>query len=415
VSAELHNMNIERALLSSLIFDPENAEIILFELQPDDLYLPFHRKVFEACVKLHREEKPIDEEFVRMELGEGFDEVAMVDLLSANPIGDPRPYLRTLKELAMKRQLMTLATTIKKEIVEDGTEPLRLIDGVIRRAERIAESDGFGIERKTMAYAQPGEPEFMVTGWLPIPKATTSMIVAPGGTGKTWLTLQLAIRMAREDAGRKIFLWLSEDPEGIVRSRYDAIISKIIIGQKSTEDTQITISTADPVLLLENHGRTATLSPKFYALRRELREYDVIVIDPLLAFFGGDENDNSQARIFMQPFLNWARSENKSIIFVHHSKKGDGDGMSRARGAGALVDAVRCVYDMQKIYVTRNGTKQIDPALAHMREITLTKDNYGAARHLESFSVRREITPKSGAREVEVTYEEAKAADMPMI
>jgi len=335
-------------------------------------------------------------------------------LLSANPIGDPRPYLRTLKELAMKRQLMTLATTIKKEIVEDGAEPLRLIDGVIRRAELIAESDGFGIERKTMAYAESGEPEFMTTGWLPIPKATTSMIVAPGGTGKTWLTLQLAIRMAREDAGRKIFLWLSEDPEGIVRSRYDAIISKILIGQKSTEDTQITISTADPVLLLENHGRTAALSPKFYALRRELREYDVIVIDPLLAFFGGDENDNSQARIFMQPFLNWARSENKSIVFVHHSKKGDGDGMSRARGAGALVDAVRCVYDMQKIYVTRNGTKQIDPALAHMREITLTKDNYGAARHLEGFSVRREITPKGGAREIEVTYEEAKSADMPM-
>lgn len=413
MSAELYNLNIERAVLSSLIFEPD--DLLINELQPSDFYLPFHQLVLSACQELMHQGKPLDDEFIRMALGEKFDEVAMVEIMAANPLGDPRPYIRTVKELAQKRALMNLADVIKKSVSEDGAEPLRVIDAMVKRAERIAESDGFAIARKSMAYAEAGEPEFMLKSWLPIPKATTSMLVAPGGTGKTWLSLQMAIRMAREDAGRKIFLWLSEDPEGVVKSRYDAIIEKILIGQKGTEDSQITISTEDPILLLETQGRTAKLSPKFYAMRRELREYDVIVIDPLLAFFGGDENDNSQARIFMQPFLNWARSENKSIIFVHHSKKGESDGASRARGAGALVDAVRCVYDMQKIYVRKSDGRQIDPALTHMREITLTKDNYGAARHLESFTVRREITPKSGARSVEISYEEAERLEIPVI
>ena len=240
------------------------------------------------------------------------------------------------------------------------------------------------------------------------------MVVAPGGTGKTWYVLQLALRIAREDKSNKIFLWLSEDPEGIVKSRYDAIKSKILIGNYDV-DSQIDISTEDPLLLIETHGKSAKLSSKFYAMKRELRDYNVIVIDPLLAFYGGDENDNSQARVFMQPFLNWARSENKAIIFLHHSKKGEATGSSKARGAGAIVDAVRCVYDMEKITVRKSEKQVPDITQLQHRQFTLTKDNYGAAKYTDGFTFTREITPQSSARVVEVEYEDAQAIDMPVV
>ena len=266
-----------------------------------------------------------------------------------------------------------------------------------------------------MAYAVKSAPEFLCKGWLPFPKGTTSMVVAPGGTGKTWFVLQLAIRIVREDPSKRIFLWLSEDPEGVVKSRYEAIINDVLIGKRGIEDSQIDISTEDPMLLLESQGRTVRMSPKFYTMRRELREYDVIVIDPLLAFFGGDENDNSQARVFMQPFLNWARAENKSIIFLHHSKKGDAGTSSKARGAGAIVDAVRCVYDMDNIYMTQSGEKKLDPHSIHMRKFRLSKDNYGAVQFLDGFDVEREIVPQKSAPRVEIEYEGVGTADMPMI
>lgn len=415
----MYNLNVERAVLSAVFFDPASYEDEQMGtlLRPHDFYLPFHQYVWEAIGELHREGKPLDEEFVRASLHKTkrFDEVAMIDILSSNPLSSVKPYIQELIDKAQKRGLVTIATTMKKEVIEDDGAVLDIIETTMRRLESVAESGVVTISRKSMAYAVESEPEFICKEWLPFPRGTTSMVVAPGGTGKTWFALQMAIRAAREDAGRKVFLWLSEDPEGIVKSRYDAIKEKVLVGANGTEDTQVTISTEDPILLLEGKGRTVTLSSKFYAMRRELREFDVIVIDPLLAFFGGDENDNSQARVFMQPFLNWARSENKTIIFLHHSRKGDANGGSRARGAGAIVDAVRCVYDMDFIHIKKSDGREKDNQRLHMRDFVLTKDNYGAARHLDSFKVSREITPRQSARAFEVTYEMSETHGMPTI
>lgn len=415
----MYNLNIERALLSAILFEPygEDSEYLLNHVSPSDFYLPFHQYYFTSCQDLHQAERPIDEEFIRISLVKSghFDEVAMVDVMSTNPISNTRGYIHVLKEKAQKRGLVTMATEIKKLIIEDDELPAEVIEHSIKMMERVAENGTVKITRKSMADAEESAPEFICKSWLPIPKSTLTMFVAPGGTGKTWLSLQLAIRMAREDAGRKIFLWLSEDPEGTVKSRYNTIIKEIVRGKRDTEDVQIDISTEDPMLLLETRGKTANMSSKFYTMKRELREYDVIMIDPLLAFFGGDENDNSQARVFMQPFLNWARNENKSIIFLHHSKKGEGNNASRARGAGALVDAVRCVYDMDKIYINKSGEKKLDPISTHMRKLSLTKDNYGAIQHLQSFEVEREITPSKSAPSFEVEYEDCGIMSMPRI
>ncbi len=415
----MYNLNIERALLSAILFEPygEDSEYLLNHVSPSDFYLPFHQYYFTSCQDLHQAERPIDEEFIRISLVKSghFDEVAMVDVMSTNPISNTRGYIHVLKEKAQKRGLVTMATEIKKLIIEDDELPAEVIEHSIKMMERVAENGTVKITRKSMADAEESAPEFICKSWLPIPKYTLTMFVATGGTGKTWLSLQLAIRMAREDAGRKIFLWLSEDPEGTVKSRYNTIIKEIVRGKRDTEDVQIDISTEDPMLLLETRGKTANMSSKFYTMKRELREYDVIMIDPLLAFFGGDENDNSQARVFMQPFLNWARNENKSIIFLHHSKKGEGNNASRARGAGALVDAVRCVYDMDKIYINKSGEKKLDPISTHMRKLSLTKDNYGAIQHLQSFEVEREITPSKSAPSFEVEYEDCGIMSMPRI
>jgi len=414
----IYNIDIERGVLSALLFEPysSDAEYLLAHLLSTDFYLPFHQAFFRICIELITQEKPVDEAFVRMRLlkENAFNEVEMINIMSATPIVNLRAYVAELREMAQRRALRQVAISMERG-VEEGSSAFELIESSINQIERVAESGSVTIGRKSMADAKESEPEFMVTDWLPIPKGTTSMIVAPGGTGKTWLTLQLAIRMAREDASRKIFLWLSEDSEGIVKSRYEAIVNKILIGKRGGEERRIEISTEDPILLLEGKGRTVTLSSRFYAMKRELREYDVIIIDPLLAFFGGDENDNSQARLFMQPFLNWARSENKVIIFLHHSKKGEAMNASKARGAGAIVDAVRCVYDMDKIYVKKSDGKRLDPVHLHMRTLTLSKDNYGAAKYLDGFMVQREITPKKSALRIEIEFEDAQVIDMPRL
>ncbi|MEY3002206.1 MAG: hypothetical protein RLZZ428_581 [Pseudomonadota bacterium] len=41
----MYNINIERAVLSAIIFDPEIYEEIAAKLKPHDFYLPFHQHV----------------------------------------------------------------------------------------------------------------------------------------------------------------------------------------------------------------------------------------------------------------------------------------------------------------------------------------------------------------------------------
>jgi len=419
-NSNLYNINIERALLSAILFDAyqPHVQVLFSQLKSTDFYLPFHQHFFSACDELMQAGKPIDEEFTRnLLLKNGtFNEIDMIDLMSATSISNVEAYMRDVIALSQKRSLVTVATEIRKNIIEDGAEALETIDISIKRIEQIAENGSITIKRTSIVDMIAEETEFWCKSWLPIPKGTLSMITAPGGTGKTWLVLQLAVRMAKEEVGKKIFLWLSEDPSGSVKSRYESIQREILSSYGAHAIAKnIDVSVADPLLLLDVQGHAAKINSKFYAMKRELREYDVIVIDPLLAFYGGDENNNSQARVFMQAFLNWCRGEGKTIIFLHHSRKGESNGGSRSRGAGAIIDAVRCVYDMEHITVRKDDKQVPDTSKLGMRRFTLTKDNYGAARYTDSFVFDREITPRRGAQVVEVEYEEAISLDMPSI
>lgn len=223
-------------------------------------------------------------------------------------------------------------------------------------------------------------------------------IFLTGNTGKSWTALQMALRHSYR-SNHKSVLWLSEDPIYESKKRAKNICEDILNTVFITKNVDIV--SRSPIQMIQNKKFSHS---NFYKLRKNFAGYDLVIIDPLLAFYGGDENDNSQARMFMQPFMDWASEENICIVFLHHSKKNKEDSMrSSARGAGAFVDAARTVYQIDKIYHNKH-TGALDMDNAHMREFMLTKDNYGVIRLLNDYKVQREITPKKSARVVEVEY-----------
>lgn len=113
-------VNIERAVLSSILFNPEEFEDIAEILKSKDFYLPAHKKIFEVMTQLSNEEIPIDEEFIRPRItAKEVDDSILIEILSANPIANSKAYANQIKDASIKRDLATLATTIKKVAIED--------------------------------------------------------------------------------------------------------------------------------------------------------------------------------------------------------------------------------------------------------------------------------------------------------
>jgi replicative DNA helicase len=150
---ELYNLNIERAVLSAIIFDSQIYEDVAAQLNSEDFYLPFHQHLFDAMESLFEKELPIDEEFLKTELerAKKFDEVAMIEVLSANPITNTKAYIQEIKAYSNKRSLVTLATEIKKLTIEEDLEAEEVMDRVEQKLYEITQnstSDDFKDSKK---------------------------------------------------------------------------------------------------------------------------------------------------------------------------------------------------------------------------------------------------------------------------
>ena len=390
----LYNLNIERAILSSAIFDIKIFEDISFALESDDFYFPFHQSVFKTMEKLVKEEKPLDDDFIKNEMirsGQSFDEMAMIELLSANPISNYKSYFAEIKGFSQKRKLMQLGLGICQNLKEHKSSD-ELLEMIQEKTDEI-EGDSFELGYHYASEPFDGKlPQFYLKDWLPIPSCALTLASADGGVGKTWLAIQMAIRfVVEENFEKKAFLWLSEDPESIIRDRIKDIVS--FLGYSSFYKkivNCIAFTTKEPPSLVIKKGfKESAISNKFYKIKKQLKPFDLIVFDPLSSFIGADENDNSEASTFMKPFKSWATLDNKSIIFLHHHNKNSGT----FRGATTFRTSVRIAYEMDFV---REFKSELNKKKMHLRSIKLSKDNWGGGVYIQTSVggyIERQIVP----------------------
>lgn len=378
-----YNLTYERLVLSTFLFQPALFSEYSKQLTKEHFYLPGHYFIFMAMVELSVAGKPIDEEFIYQKLKSlgHFEEDVMLGIMSANPIANIKPYIEELNKLKDLRSYMSLSIGIKKAVIErDITQIKKLI---------ISQNDDITADKRlpTMLAIEDisrTAAEFILKDWIPIPKNTVSFITAPGGTGKSWIVLQLAARYCMENLSNRVFLWLSEDPAGLSAYRFDTIMHEVLNATQTFGNRLQISNSPTPTLIIEEKTRKLLVDAIWHELQKIFNQFDLIILDPLIAFFGGDENNNGHARFFMQLFTNYASENNKTIVFIHHSSKGT----TGARGASAFIDAVRSVYEIDyiksKFETNSDGKhKNIDATKEHQRIVRLTKDNYGAGQFLK--------------------------------
>lgn len=392
MSEEFYNLAFERSVLSTIIFEPSVFQNI--KIKATDFYLAAHQEIYKAIELLSIKETPIDESFIKIELEKRkkFDERVFIEVLTSNPIANYQPYIDEIKKHAKKREALSALTHLRRFAEEgDGDDLLSEFEITVEKLRNDNTFEAFSIQ--SIHDIVEEEAEFICKDFIPIPKKTVTIFSAGGGTGKTMGSIQLALRFIEEtNYKEKVFMWLSEDPVGLSKNRAIEISSELLEKHFDAFKGCLDIS-GDPTFSVMTFKGTGegVVRPEFFQMKNKLKEYSLIIIDPLIGFFTGQENDNGHARQFMQLFTQWAIKEDKTIIFIHHSSKGLRVGQEiKSRGASAFTDAGRAVYEFEKIKPTEDESEN-----KTYRRVILSKDNYNAIKYFGGYHKDIQILPES--------------------
>lgn len=182
-----------------------------------------------------------------------------------------------------------------------------------------------------------------------------TVLVAPGGTGKSAYAMGVGIALAaqRNILGDHLFSRLNvaiinlDDPMDELERRVAAIMIAHRIKREEL-DGRLFLEDCD------GHGLTLAqmekddngfhvANPDEAALIEQIRANDIglIVCDPFAESHTLEENSNPQMIQAAAVWRRIARATNCAVLLVHHVRKGDATGIDAARGAKALSDSAR--------------------------------------------------------------------------
>jgi RecA-family ATPase len=241
----------------------------------------------------------------------------------------------------------------------------------------------------------PAAMDFVLPGLL---AGGIGMLAAPGGSGKTYLLLDIAASVAAGNQATgiwpapastgRVVLMAAEDPHTVLHHRLHAF------GQGLDDEAKAAL--AQQLHIYSLSGEVPTImatDPKagpreswewLNPIMEAARGARLLVLDPIRRFHGGDENDSNHMTRLVQ-ILEWVAKETGcAILFSHHTGKnaslsGQGDVQQAARGSSALTDAVR--WQANLVGMTKEECSILavptDSRKSWVR-LAFTKSNYGA-------------------------------------
>lgn len=213
-------INVEKSVISSILFNYDEAEEIFENIKYFMFYSPIHQEIVKVMENLFNSELPIDENFIISRCDNKFKsqiEQTLLDIMSVNPITNVLAYCKDILESFKRREIRKLLANVQKNLLEENhssDDILAMIDTEIEKIENLEVGSTDVLTLGELADKFDNEPPLpqIPTGiqWIDSPKCLDGGFEAPNfiflsgekETGKTYLATSILENMA--DAGHKV-------------------------------------------------------------------------------------------------------------------------------------------------------------------------------------------------------------------
>lgn len=237
-----------------------------------------------------------------------------------------------------------------------------------------------------------------------LPCGVVGLLAAGGGTGKSFLLLQLAICIAtgrpflglsvsspgsvllicgedeRDELHRRLWQIVSfmRDQEGFTADDQAAIGEHLYVASRVGEDNLLTT-------VVDGQAIRTDIVQRIELTAEQIPNLKLIGLDPASRFRGGDENNNDHATRFVEAAESLRSVTGATVLILHHMSKDGlraGTEQLRAeslRGASALLDGVRWAAGMATLCKDKAKEYHVDSddAKNYVR-LDVVKNNYGS-------------------------------------
>lgn len=224
-----------------------------------------------------------------------------------------------------------------------------------------------------------------------LPSGIIAGVIAVGGTGKGYLmnliglSLATGLKVGPLEPSRKfkVLYLAAEDDQDELKRRTISTMKEVWPGEPPPAvDDFIPISVfgkLGPLMQLDK-AKNPVNAPAYDWLCRtleNLKDIEVVILDPKSMFYGLVENDNDHNTAWVKCLASIARRFKITIIFAHHESRARAATQDQAssRGGGALTDGCRWVANIRTMDPKTAEKFQIsDPY--NFIELCITKSNY---------------------------------------
>lgn len=406
-----HSIDAEKCILGAMLL---NEDAILTALQVlgdsgDAFYADSHGHIYNAMVSLYQDGEPVD--LVTLAntmtqdgtLQESGGASYLADIIDAVPTSaNAEHYATIVRDAWERRHMIAVCKRTSNDLFCDDrplTDVLAYLAGnlnghsPVKKTNRLEPSNMIHWQRLA---AEP--PDSVFTDGLTV--GTLGVLAAEGGTGKSFLSLQIALSIvfgteivpgfapAKRGA---VLCCYGEDDENVVAKRIKAICDATDIQPGEVDDAirshQLVIiaGRSGALLRFDAKGNT-TRTPDFQTLCRQCEEskYRLVIIDPLIAWAGlPNENDNAGMQLAAETLIALSRASSGAVLALHHANKDGartGDtSQNLSRGASSLLCAARWVASMRGLTdkdAKHFGINEAD--IAGYVEVRVSKNSYAA-------------------------------------